>query len=620
MIAREKNKGFGCALSKPNNADHKLASRAGSNPFTPALILLAETNQRFGISAAGASHARRISENADSNLILAQHCSVVTTELCLRLFDTASIGVPRSFAVWAKVSSGSDVISYEYDAAGQTVKARNTLGTITYEYSNRGMTTRLTHSISGSGPYVLVFGYDAGNELKSVTYPDAKVVSYDYDRLGRTNFVNRTSPTFLFLLIITYNFDDTVATEKIGETTQSKAKTTTFAYTNRDWINTIVMMRGTTTKLSLDYNYDDVGNVVRLTDVLGSKVERYTYDWLDRLTSASGGSLPAGLTYTYDAVGNRLTLGATTYPYGTYNKLAGDGTWTYQYGDNGNLTSRTASTSQYLYKSNSLDQLIKATKMKKQGGSWVLDKVLGEYWYDANGARARTLESATDTKYVYLGHDPIYEVTGSTTQTDYVSINGRLKARLTGSNTYYLFADALGSTRQVWKDEPSDMSTTPTSLVITYKPFGTPVTGLGAEKVMYAGELMDTAASSTPCGNSPHKDGSSCGLPFDFHTSASVTRVRELLGSCGALGAEHGLDLLPRGFERLCPRLLRDLPERLDLLVEGVDELGQNLVDRKKHRHEDDPVLADPQRIELRRQGFQAQLDDVLNLPILLVG
>jgi len=30
-------------------------------------------------------------------------------------------------------------------------------------------------------------------------------------------------------------------------------------------------------------------------------------------------------------------------------------------------------------------------------------------------------------------------------------VNGRLKEKLSGSDTYYYFADALGSIRQVWK-------------------------------------------------------------------------------------------------------------------------------------------------------------------------
>jgi len=267
--------------------------------------------------------------------------------------------------------------------------------------------------------------------------------------------------------------------------------TTTFGYNNRDWVSSIVMKKGSQTKLDLSYLYDDLGNV----KTIGS--ESYTYDWLDRLKTASGGSLPT-LSYTYDEEGNRLTKvenGVTTsYTVVNYNVLTSDGTWSYAYDRNGNLAHKTKSTERWHYEFNALDQLTRVIREYKQGGQW-RSEVKGEYWYDASGARAKTLEGGVETHYVYFGHDPLYEKTvGTSSQTDYVYVNGRLKAKLVGSDTYYYFADALGSIRQVWKQGGNQ----PAFSVATYKPFGTPISPSGTEKVTYAGELLVSATGPSP--------------------------------------------------------------------------------------------------------------------------
>jgi len=77
---------------------------------------------------------------------------------------------------------------------------------------------------------------------------------------------------------------------------------------------------------------------------------------------------------------------------------------------------------------------------------------------------------------------------------DYVHVGGRAKARLSGSDTYYYFADALGSIRQVWKQGGNQAAFS----VATYKPFGTPISPSGTEKVTYAGELLASATGPSP--------------------------------------------------------------------------------------------------------------------------
>ena len=105
----------------------------------------------------------------------------------------------------------------------------------------------------------------------------------------------------------------------------------------------------------------------------------------------------------------------------------------------------------------------------------------------------RSVESGIATEYVYRGHDPLYEKTG-TTSTLYFYANGRMVAKLTGSDTFYYIRDALGSTRQVWKHG----ATSSTFSVATYKPFGTPMGASGTEKFQYAGEMLVGVAGTSP--------------------------------------------------------------------------------------------------------------------------
>ncbi|MEM0343597.1 MAG: RHS repeat-associated core domain-containing protein [Thermoplasmata archaeon] len=386
-----------------------------------------------------------------------------------------------------KVVSPSDTVQYTYDAAGQLQTASNSLGSITYTYTTRGKIETLTQVI-GTNSYQLTFGYDSVARLKSITYPDGVQVTYEYDAYDRV--INVYRGTTELLLSYTYFPDDTVETETHGS--GSWTLVTTFAYDSCDRVSSIVMKKGTSTKLSLAYTYDDVGNVKSIFDAVNNRRERYFYDWLDRLTAADGGSLPA-LTYTYDAVGNRLTrteAGTTTsYAYGRYNKISSDTTWAnYTHDLNGNIAWKKKSDTMWNYQFNSLDQLTKVVKWTYKNGKWS-SSTIGEYWYDANGARAKSVEGAVTTEYVFLGHDPLCEKSG-TTWTRYVYVDGRLEAKLVGTDKYYYIADALGSTRQVWKHGANSAAFS----VATYKPFGIAVSVSGTEKVRYAGELFDPSS------------------------------------------------------------------------------------------------------------------------------
>ena len=361
-------------------------------------------------------------------------------------------------------------------------------GTISYGYNSRGLMDSLTQVTDGRS-YLMSFDYSEVGKLDSITYPDSTTLEYYYDDLNRVTDVMEGTDT---LLSYSYYDDDLLETE-----VTSGGQETTYTYYDRDWPETIVMKKGTKTKLSLSYTYDAVGNV----KTVGA--ESYDYDNLNRLTTAVGAW--GTTSYGYDGTGNRMWMNDagvyTSYDYDDYNKLmsSSDGAndWIYEYNDNGCLREIRDSedTVVYFTTHDSLNQLVTEQKWvyNPRKGTWATESNL-IYDYDANGCRA-TVQSDYEwlADFVYLGHDLYFEKEGST-EICYVYVDGRLEAKLVGSDNYYYIQDALGSVRQVWLEG----STRAAYQVSTYKPFGIPVSPKGSEDYTFAAERM--SAESGPSG------------------------------------------------------------------------------------------------------------------------
>jgi len=104
-----------------------------------------------------------------------------------------------------------------------------------------------------------------------------------------------------------------------------------------------------------------------------------------------------------------------------------------------------------------------------KSGKWTWTTT-GEYSYDANGARAKTVESGTTIEYVFLGHNPLYDK-NATVHGKYVYVGGRLVCKLIGADAHAYLTDALGGVWQVWKSGANSAAFSVTS----YKPFGIPI-------------------------------------------------------------------------------------------------------------------------------------------------
>ena len=382
----------------------------------------------------------------------------------------------------------NDTISYLFDADGKTVKIKNTLATIYCFYNSRDLISSMAENIVSN--HTISYTYDADGKLKDITYPNSIKVTYGYDAFDRPIKIDKNASTRL--LTVYYNLDDTISKESTGS-----VQVTNYTYNTRGFVSQIQTKNGSKFVLSMNYTYDKVGNV-RNISYTSSSYENYTYDWLNRLTQAKGvGSSTWGSTiiYGYDSMGNRLWKNENslnmTYSYGSYNKLVkntsgnpdppADTTWNYN--RNGALLWKNMTNSKYQYAFNSMDQLTDVYKWT-YSGSWSRSLV-ASYYYDADGARAKTVEGSKTTEYVYSGHDPICDKLNGT-YTDYVYFNGHLKIKMVGSDNCWYIDDALGSTRLVYKGTVRVYSVT------TYKPFGIAYGVSGVEKFTFAGEMMDS--------------------------------------------------------------------------------------------------------------------------------
>ena len=167
--------------------------------------------------------------------------------------------------------------------------------------------------------------------------------------------------------------------------------------------------------LSLEYGYDEAGNVTSLQDGRGTAWNQtFTYDALDRLLQSNG---PYGnIGYTYDDHGNMKTQGADTFIYNAELRLHTRNGQPVTYDLNGNITSGLRGSDTYEYNA---DNQMKAatvgtatTTFKYDPDQWRVKKVSGSvttyYLRDAGGRllTEMTVDGSnppTYRDYIYAG-------------------------------------------------------------------------------------------------------------------------------------------------------------------------------------------------------------------------
>jgi RHS repeat-associated protein len=345
--------------------------------------------------------------------------------------------------------------------------------------------------------YVTAFDYDANGRLQYLWYPKSEYMVYQYNEaLGYlTKLTDDASPEKTY-----WSVDKMDAAMRVTEETAGNGVKTTRTFkpqTGRP--ETSISKLGTTIVQSLQYQFDDVGNLINRNDLKAGTTAEYGYDALNRLMAEirDGGALtqPEAVLWNYNAVGNMISrsgLGTLTYPTsgatsvrphavqsvtGTLHGLQNP---QFNYDLNGNLTTVTAPQGQRTLTWNN-SNMVESVTSTLNGQSKRL-----EYLYNADQYRVREKYAVNGvvqrtTYYMHPGesNELIYEEdrSGSLGQTldkakFYIKADGRtigvftLNGALQRVSTEYWHTDHLGSITAVTNQNGVVAET------MAYEPFG----------------------------------------------------------------------------------------------------------------------------------------------------
>ena len=403
----------------------------------------------------------------------------------------------------ADYGNGLLVFDYAYDknsnlvhsgTGGDPARGAPLGATVDYAYDERDrvsqeMTAVFFDSSVVCGPAIpsaaevrtFSFGWTPDSNLAQLTYPDGRVVLYQYDDFDRPIVVPGIADS------LGYNKDDQLTSLQFAHPVGVPAWLGEYTYDSRGRLASINYKKDSVSQLLMTYTYFSNSNIQQIIN--GGSLETFTYDTRERLTQATGSW--GTTTYGYDEVGNRLTTTdagvLASYTYGAYNRLvstqvASGPTTNYAYDGNGNVLTKTILPSDtWTFVSDPANRL---TAVKHPGSTTVQC-----HGFDAGGRRFRveSPSSGTRLRELWAGDHLMAEeniVSGATT--DYVYAGSRLIARMATGDSFFYLQDHLGSTRRVVQK-----STGGVVFSASYKPFGVEIPGTGTEGVRYIQRQWD---------------------------------------------------------------------------------------------------------------------------------
>jgi RHS repeat-associated protein len=314
-----------------------------------------------------------------------------------------------------------------YDRSSRVVSATSAkYGTVTSRTYDSA--SRLTQEVTTTGgrTFTVKFGFDAGDHLASVTYPDNSVVSrvFGINRDLVTEIKNGASSMARYA----YDSGSRLTTETLGN-----AQTRTAAYRTDDLVSSITF--GNTGTAS--YTYDAGKRRLTKTGTAVNGDQTFTYDKEDRLTAWAGPSLNQSWSLSNEADWKSTTRNGTVEnrTHNAVHQIGTVGTKTLTHDPRGNLT---------------LDD--KGNKLSYDLFNRLLDYTTAAgtkvtYAYDAFGRKVARTVGTTTTNYVYAGADVIAEYNNGTLAIKYIpgiEVDRPIGYVRNGSTFWYV-ADELGS-------------------------------------------------------------------------------------------------------------------------------------------------------------------------------
>jgi RHS repeat-associated protein len=329
-------------------------------------------------------------------------------------------------------------VTFGYDNDNRKTSMVDGTGTTTYTWDDA---SRLTARSAPSPASAVTFSYDNANRLTNRTVAGTSVTSYDYDNANR--LLEVTAPMNGGALDTTYTYDNA---NRLLTTTYPNGNTETRSYnsTSKDLSSVVVTNSGSTVLSSQTYTYDGMGR--RDTETLpGSIVIDYGYDDAGQLTSeVRTGTGAYTLSYTYDNAGNRLTkvLNSVTenYTYDDANKLTAAGNKTYTYNGAGGIATVAVSGTTVSTLTWDVEGRLASVA---SGGSTKYNT------YNGLGQRVSKATGGTTTASYTLADDGIdSSVLKDGSATYHHGSNGLIAETRSSADKYY-HADALGTTRAI---------------------------------------------------------------------------------------------------------------------------------------------------------------------------
>ena len=345
----------------------------------------------------------------------------------------------------SETSESGSVISYSYDANGNRTQVTTEQGIWSYSYD---ALDRLTSHTDHNGQ-TLQYGYDAIGQLKTLTYPDGKIVNYSYDAAGQltqvTDWANRTTR---------YSY---VSLGRLQTTNHSNGLATHYSYDSGNQLLTKRTVDASGQELiRYDYSYDSRGQLIQesgfdsLQPIHVGASMSYGHDNI--LTTFNNQKL------SYDADGNMtngwLQGAVQSFSYDNRNRLTQVGTTNYHYNSDNHRIARIQNGSEARYVINplpSLEQVLMETNGSNTPTAWNVyglgligrqhsDGSYHTYHYDYRGSTIALTNSsgAISDRYYYSPFGQRVGQQGTTEQP--FAYNGRDGVLTDGNDLYYMRA------------------------------------------------------------------------------------------------------------------------------------------------------------------------------------
>jgi len=360
-------------------------------------------------------------------------------------------------------ADGVEVATTTYNALSMPTKVEDATGksvAFSFDSLNRLQESTLSDSIKAQALY------DALGRITKVTDPKGATNAYEYDALG--NLVKETNPLNKENI---YNYD---IIGRVTSTQTPNGVVTTFTYDNLDRVTKISQTKGAVEN-NTSYTYDEVGNVLTVTDAQGTIT--YTYNINDQVATRTD-TFGNTVKYEYDKARRLKKLiypdgKAVVYTYDENNNLTKVTDWAnretlFEYDSNGNLVKTThvnGAYTLYTYDNNSRlltlknydkdGELISANELtrnsvgditgNKETSPAILDlSKVKNFNFEVNAFNQITKSDEGDFSYDDNGNLLSYKYDGKQNSLEY-DISDRLIKATIGADVYSYTYDAEGN-------------------------------------------------------------------------------------------------------------------------------------------------------------------------------